>query len=733
MIGMNFAFLLPLVTSEILTRNESGTAFARTDEKTYFYMDSKSVKLNILRPSPRSLLKADDYSQCNRILNDYCDQLFNTFDEEIMAFLSLNLVEKKLESVNNDRSSECPTTNPFPYFSGEWCCASNQEKEKPSDEKSAKKWGMKNGDGSCDGTALSMDSKCCKGSTVRCENPPCKASKMRKTRRIHPHAEIQLEHRFSTPPNSTSEQATLPRSRRAIPLVAQFIIVVVLAISAYFIGEAVMESEIDNVQADIFKQEQALKSLTNAVEFDHEGLNSVVRQLRVDSELVLSPNVSSIPAFYAYLKAKTIHEDFDPSRNVRKYQRFYPNHISQFSLEESRAFEQNVLQLQNNRLPLNKNFLLALRAKCLAVQTISSALAQTFCNDLAFHATRWDTGLKFEGIGFEFNENKKFKSTVYSMEIQIPILYDGGLTEYDIINLGRFQSANTIRKIPLPVKAVITAAGDIRPLNDKNCIRMNTYKVCPKHAIGPFSSCLQSVYDAQISADCPVIDVISPSTCTSQVIGNAMAISMFKNGTMHYDLGNGDLLIKPEQVESFTILRRKTTRGTLFCMQSKHRHITPDLVLPSIMENSDAVVEILSIPNFHDDLEHLQPLSMKLDSVETQLSKARHSLNVTKDLLAESKNHTSSVMAHFKKHVEDAENTVDAKISSVYYGIIYKIALPILLAGLIILLVWKLLKRNLKSCCIGKPTAPTDNLKQSFRTNHEPNNREDSPMTTSSI
>ena len=157
------------------------------------------------------------------------------------------------------------------------------------------------------------------------------------------------------------------------------------------------------MQTEVLQQEQALKSLTRAVEFDHETLDSVVNQLQVDQNLVLAPNVSSVPTFYKYMKAKTTHSDFDPNKNVRKFQRFYTNHISELSIDEAKAFETNVLQLQNNRLPLDKNFLIALRAKCLAVQTVHAPVAQMFCNDLAFHATRWDTGLKFHGVGFEFD------------------------------------------------------------------------------------------------------------------------------------------------------------------------------------------------------------------------------------------------------------------------------------------------------------------------------------------
>ena len=65
-VGMKFAFVFWCASSEILIRNETGTAFAKSHEKTYFFMDEKKVKLNILRPSPRTLLNSADYKQCHK-------------------------------------------------------------------------------------------------------------------------------------------------------------------------------------------------------------------------------------------------------------------------------------------------------------------------------------------------------------------------------------------------------------------------------------------------------------------------------------------------------------------------------------------------------------------------------------------------------------------------------------------------------------------------------------------
>ena len=725
-IGMKIVFLFSMASCEILIRNETGTAFAKSEDKTYFFMDEKRVKINVLRPSPRSLLKSADYSQCNKNLDNYCDLLFQTFDEEIHEFLNLNLVKKLRKSVLKKPENQCPIKHPHPYFGGDWCCSVPEERLQPVDKKWADNWGIKPGDGSCDGSALSLQSKCCKESSVRCNDPPCSYPDSRiRTKRslsdsqIHPFATIKLDDIPPTPNSTTTETSQTIRNRRAIPVLAQFAIVVVIAISAYFIGEAAIETAQDNIQADIVKQEAALKSLSNAVEFDHESLDGVVNQLRVDPALVLAPNVSSIPTFYAYMKSKTTHEDFDPNKNVRKFQRFYADHISELSIDEARAFETNVLQLQNNRLPLNKNFIIALRAKCLSIQKITSTLAQTFCNDLAFHATRWDSGLKFEGVGFEL-ENKRLKSTIYSMEVQIPILYDGGLAEYDIINLGRFQTENLIRKIHLPDKAVITGAGTIRPLDETQCIKMSSYKVCPKHAIKPFSSCLQSIYNGKLSQDCTVGDHFSPSTCTSQIFHQAMAISMFGNGTMHYDLGKGDLLLKPDPVYSFSILKRKRITGTLFCKQSVHKHVTPDLILPSIDASLETSFQITEIPSFNEDLRNFEPINSQMLALKIKLSNAERSLDSTRSILTQSRNSTSKMFSHLQEHVKTAITKVENSIGEATKNLIVKIVLPIVLPIFALLALAIVFNAQLKSVC-KKNTLHRPGMNSSVSNKHNDN------------
>ena len=76
---------------------------------------------------------------------------------------------------------------------------------------------------------------------------------------LHQHARLQLKEKYPTPSNTTSQKQEHHRTRRVVPIVAQFMIVIAIATSAYFIGASVIESDIANVQDNILHHEKALK------------------------------------------------------------------------------------------------------------------------------------------------------------------------------------------------------------------------------------------------------------------------------------------------------------------------------------------------------------------------------------------------------------------------------------------------------------------------------------------
>ena len=90
-------------------------------------------------------------------------------------------------------------------------------------------------------------------------------------------------------------------------------------------------------------------------------------------------------------------------------------HIDRMNDIAYRKLTQHSLTLENNRLPLDSAFLLALRAHCLAQQIDKSSTGDNFCKEFAFYSTRWDTSfdLKAWHLNIMKKENSNRRSTVF--------------------------------------------------------------------------------------------------------------------------------------------------------------------------------------------------------------------------------------------------------------------------------------------------------------------------------
>ena len=81
---------------------------------------------------------------------------------------------------------------------------------------------------------------------------------------------------------------------------------------------------------------------------------------------------------------------------------------------ESEKFIKRALTLENNCVPLDTTFSLALSSHCLSNQIAQGPHISDFSTNFALFCTRWDTSLVFKGIGFEYvtESSEKMKSVV---------------------------------------------------------------------------------------------------------------------------------------------------------------------------------------------------------------------------------------------------------------------------------------------------------------------------------
>lgn len=83
--------------------------------------------------------------------------------------------------------------------------------------------------------------------------------------------------------------------------------------------------------------------------------------------------------------------------------------------------------LTTQRMPLFSKLILSIRAHCLSVKEIEDTyLAQEFCKAFALHTTRFNTSLRFSGLGLtKLGNERNLRSRVFDsklIDIQLQIL-----------------------------------------------------------------------------------------------------------------------------------------------------------------------------------------------------------------------------------------------------------------------------------------------------------------------
>ena len=482
------------------------------------------------------------------------------------------------------------------------------------------------------------------------------------------------------------------REPRAVSALVQAGLVITIALSAYFIGDAIAKEDLNQVREKIKLQEDMIRKLEKIVSIDTEGLQSTINQLKLNPETVIYPNRTTNSPFLRYMKAKTTHHDFNPTMNVRKYQRFFADHIQTLALEEAREVEEAVLVLQNNRLPLKSDFLLAVRAKCLAVQKEINSKTRRYCNDLAFYSTRWDTGLTFLGLGFS-TKNKKITNSVFSLKLRIPILEEGELSRFRIMNLGRFQSSSVVRHVELPSAAVMTASDIIHPLDTTQCLTLNQCTICPESSIGAYDECLSSVFNGSLASNCVVKDNTAPRPCQSQVEEKFVIVSLDRPRVVHYNVKSGRSFRKLQHVDAFGVVPRTDATGSIFCASSQHFHVAPEIPIPPIAQQIETKYEIAIIKSELISLESRKPTEKKVKDIAIDLGEAQETLqNLRLDLDKSSKmtlkaHNVTKIFGTFKKDVVAQVDEVKEASKSLFNGI-YKIFTPIIATIILCLLIF---------------------------------------------
>ena len=95
--GFSYVYIISVaLASHISTRYETGTAFIQND-RAMFYQDTIRTTINLEIPSPRLMLKYDEYGNCDASYSvngiPLCQYQFNEFDNSIFGFLDLGFIK----------------------------------------------------------------------------------------------------------------------------------------------------------------------------------------------------------------------------------------------------------------------------------------------------------------------------------------------------------------------------------------------------------------------------------------------------------------------------------------------------------------------------------------------------------------------------------------------------------------------------------------------------------------
>ena len=342
--------------------------------------------------------------------------------------------------------------------------------------------------------------------------------------------------------------------------------------------------------------------------------------------------------------------------------------ISKLTEIETGKFINRALTLENNRLPLETTFLLALSSHCVSHQVEQGPHVLEFCKNFAFYCTRWDTNLLFNGLGFEYTNEKseKFKSIVYSFTVEIPILEATTLPLYKTINLGVFEGPNKLRRTTVAENAVLAKNGILHPINKNYCENIAGELICPPHAISPYDDCLHQIFEGKPSVSCITAHSATQTNCVESIQQSFVVISMSNNSTVHFDVSKNRHLHATEIVDTFDVIARRDVPGQIQCEKSLNQNYLPTLNIPAlpleIMQNISIKIiqgEKLVINHAHtNEIENISKLAKNsLDQIDEQKLDLKNQLAHVHEKL-------NSTFSYVKLTAKNAETTVLEKMKN---------------------------------------------------------------------
>ena len=631
------SFIIMLINSiaASLIAQHTGTVFTN-DGSTMFYKETVHARIQIRLPTPRLTLDYLAYQNCFLCNNGGpVDQCEPQFAEFDTKIFAFLQRHFQVAKTNS-------TTSNFSDFAKQIEDTSNARRQK------------------------------------QCITEQIKIEELRK---------LRLEgDRLSKNLQNMSRRRRSTRTRRFDPLTGAVVLGVGVAAVVGYMWDDEMSEEIETNQADILH----LKHSINAMDKD---LAFLAKSLKADPTIVLTGD-SSLPFDIRRESSFVIRNGIKSKNDLDR-----TFHISRHAQQQYSNFQQRVLTLQNQRLPLDEIFLISVRARCLSLQKELSETTQRFCNELAFLSTKMDTTLNFKGIGLTFVDSNQTKidSIIYNFNLQIPILEQHVLPHIRIINLGRFKASNVLAKIEFPEFAIISQNGEIHGLDVQKCTK-TAMRACPSNAIMDHNECLAAIYKGNTSDTCNWQISHEEDNCLNKITDKTVVVSLTTASEVHFDVLGNRHLENTYETAAFDIVQRRKTSGQLRCPQSNSKYHVPEIQIPALMTE---VTEIFD-HQYTGDINHLKTvknvpithntLSDIIDDIQNQTTQNK----VYEQRMASHTNETKSTWKKLEQKIENIPKETKAAFHRIFWPLFSPVVTFAVIAVILAIIALRVMKRRKK-------------------------------------
>ena len=350
------------------------------------------------------------------------------------------------------------------------------------------------------------------------------------------------------------------RERRGA-LVAAAISTVVIGVTGLFgyaLGEASLSAD-RKAQEDFDRRE--ISRIQRAIELNAHNLAEVAAliQTSTDPAAMYAPIEAPESAQMAIRYAMATNAGF-------------ADFLSDFTEDMGNKMIHNMLALSNNRLPTDLHFINSMRTYCLSQQTKSTPETLEHCRQFALHCTRYDTSLRFAGVGItltdEHSSKQLIEDLVFSITVEIPIYeFQGDL--FETHNLGYFTSPQSRFLLPVPKHVARLPNNETREIEPAHCLRFNNGHACQVDKLVP-NMCVLASFCSQNGTGC-LPEKADPSKCGvwQPATQRQVAVSLPKPSLL--DFSNKRPAIN---LPAIALINKTTDAATLHC-QARTIHIRP--------------------------------------------------------------------------------------------------------------------------------------------------------------